>query len=130
MEEHYGDEDAESKSPNNTSGRGVDTTPPPVRNLTLAEGRERARDILAEEKVPSINSKKRHASQSPCQDQTRRKELEEIFGPDDDDKEEGLILEPQEITNDLDDQQELFQADQQPMRTAPAVLSYLNTSKI
>ncbi|KAK1946171.1 hypothetical protein P3T76_001724 [Phytophthora citrophthora] len=98
MEENHGDEDTESKSPNNTSGRGGDTTPPPVRNLTLVEGRERARSILAEEKVPSNNSKKRHASQSRCQDQTRRKELKEIFdheGVDDDDDDEkekkGLI---------------------------------------
>ncbi|KAK1946304.1 hypothetical protein P3T76_001857 [Phytophthora citrophthora] len=121
-EEHHGDEDTASKSPNNTSGRGGDTTPPPVRHLTLAEGRERARAILAEEKVPNTNSKKRHASQSPCEDQTRRTELEEIFGPDDvDDEEEGLIREPQEITNDLDEQQELFEAAQQLMRTAPTV---------
>ncbi|KAK1939208.1 hypothetical protein P3T76_008592 [Phytophthora citrophthora] len=116
MEEHHGDEDTESKSLKNTSGRGGHTTPPPVRNLTLDERCERARAILAEKKVPSTDSKKCHASQSPCQAQTRRNELEEIFGPDDvddnddDEEEEGLIREPQEITNDLDEQQELFQA--------------------
>ncbi|KAL3659285.1 hypothetical protein V7S43_015863 [Phytophthora oleae] len=100
-------------------GHGGDTTPP-VRNLTLAEKRQRARAILAEEKVPRTYSKKRHASQSPCQDLARSGDFEDIFGPDS--EEEGQVEEPREITDDLDEQQELYQAAQQPVHAARAAV--------
>ncbi|KAL3659244.1 hypothetical protein V7S43_015822 [Phytophthora oleae] len=109
-EEHHGDKDVESKYPINTSldrefqgsasGHGGDTTPP-VRNLTLAEGHDRARVILAEEKVQYTDSKKHHASQSPCQDLAMSGDFEDIFGPDS--EEEGQVEEPREITDDLDE---------------------------
>ncbi|KAL3672611.1 hypothetical protein V7S43_001906 [Phytophthora oleae] len=90
-EEHHGDMDVESKYPiytsldrevqGSASGHGGDTTPP-VRNLTLAEGHDRARAILAEEKVQCTDSNKRHASQYPCQHLARSGDFEDIFGPD------------------------------------------------
>ncbi|KAG2889966.1 hypothetical protein PC119_g17524 [Phytophthora cactorum] len=68
-----------------------------LRNLSFSEGRERAQAAKAATEQ-SKHTKKRHASRSP-----RREALE---------TEEGAVNDPLEISNDLDRQQEDFQAAQ------------------
>ncbi|KAG2974711.1 hypothetical protein PC118_g14370 [Phytophthora cactorum] len=74
-----------------------------LRNLSFSEGRERAQAIKAAAEQ-RMHTKKRNASRSP-----RHSEEEE---------EEGAVNEPQEISNDLDRQQEHFQAAQRVRPTA------------
>ncbi|KAG2992057.1 hypothetical protein PC120_g22567 [Phytophthora cactorum] len=85
-----------------------------LRNLSFSEGRERAQAAkAAAEQIKHIN--KRIASMSP-----RREALEtgvdpykDLFASDiDEEEEKGAVNEPQEISNDLDRQQEDFQAAQ------------------
>ncbi|KAG4039816.1 hypothetical protein PC123_g24633 [Phytophthora cactorum] len=85
-----------------------------LRNLLFSEGRERAQAAKAAAEQ-SKHTKKRNASRS-----SRREALEtevdpykNLFASDSDEKEEeGAVNEPQEISNDLDRQQENFQAAQ------------------
>ncbi|KAG2902170.1 hypothetical protein PC114_g12854 [Phytophthora cactorum] len=83
-----------------------------LRNLSFPEGRERAQAAKAAAEQ-SKHTKKRNASRSPC-----REALEIGVGPyknifaSDSDEEEGAVNDPQEISNDLDRQQEEFQAAQ------------------
>ncbi|KAG2881557.1 hypothetical protein PC129_g22340 [Phytophthora cactorum] len=85
-----------------------------LRNLSFSEGRERVQAAKAAAEQ-SKHTKKRNASRSP-----RRAALEtevdpykNLFGSDsEEEEEEGAVNEPQEILNDLDRQQEDFQAAQ------------------
>ncbi|KAG3124887.1 hypothetical protein PI124_g22387 [Phytophthora idaei] len=85
-----------------------------LRNLSFSEGRERAHAAKAAAEQ-SKHTKKRNASRSP-----RREALEigvgpykNLFGSDSEEEEkEGAVNEPQEISNDLDRQQEDLQAAQ------------------
>lgn len=103
------------------------------KNLTLAEGRARAR--AAKEAASSravqeaVAAKKRAASSSPRQDSTESKGYRNLFDSSSDSEEEGAVHEPREITNDLDEQQEQFcavqaQASAEVAPLAPCTPSY------
>ncbi|ETO99806.1 hypothetical protein F441_22770, partial [Phytophthora nicotianae CJ01A1] len=93
-------------SPNAGSDEGGKS----LKNFLIAEGLERAQAAKAAATVAQ-HSKKRVASRSPL-GEGRRTRPYSIFDFSDE-EEEGAIYEPREITNDLDRQQELFQAARQ-----------------
>ncbi|KAG3245731.1 hypothetical protein PI124_g9528 [Phytophthora idaei] len=85
-----------------------------LRNLSISEGRERAQAAKATAEQ-SKHTKKRHASRSPRREAlgTEVDPYKDLFASDSDEEEgEGAVNEPQEISNDLDRQQEDFQASQ------------------
>ncbi|KAG3242092.1 hypothetical protein PI124_g13073 [Phytophthora idaei] len=85
-----------------------------LRNLSFSEGRERAQAAKAAVEQ-SKHTKKRNASRSPRREalETRGDPYKNLFGSDSEEgEEEGAVNEPQEISNDLDQQQEDFQAAQ------------------
>ncbi|KAG3116105.1 hypothetical protein PI124_g4660 [Phytophthora idaei] len=94
-----------------------------LRNLSFSEGRERAHAAKAAAEQ-SKHTKKRNASRSP-----RREALEIGVGPyknlfgSDSEEEEGAVNELQKISNDLDRQQEDFQAAQR-VRGRPTTVSH------
>ncbi|KAG3100047.1 hypothetical protein PI124_g16289 [Phytophthora idaei] len=95
------------------------------RNHSFSEGRERvqAAKSAAEQ---SKHTKKRHASRSPhCEAlETEVDTYKDLFASDsDEEEEEGAVNVPQEISNDLDRQQEEFQAAQR-VRGRPTTGSY------
>ncbi|GMF35171.1 unnamed protein product [Phytophthora fragariaefolia] len=97
----------------------------PVRNLTLSEGLARVRGVTTQHQGAAASqeepasSRKRSASQS-----LRRKapdSLRRLFdSSSDDDEEEGAAPEPQEISNGLDGQQELYHATQLQSKNLPS----------
>ncbi|KAG2996288.1 hypothetical protein PC119_g17877 [Phytophthora cactorum] len=85
-----------------------------LRNLSFSEGRERAQAAKAAAEQ-SKHTKKRNASRSPRREalETEVDPYKNLFASDSDEEEEdGAVNEPQEISNDLDRQQEDFQAAQ------------------
>ncbi|KAG3235042.1 hypothetical protein PI124_g19917 [Phytophthora idaei] len=98
----------------NTRADEIDKPRRVLRNLSFSEGRERAQAAKAAAEQ-SKHTKKRHASRS-----SRREALDTEVDPykdpfasdSDEEEEEGAVNEPQEISNDLDRQQEDFQAAQ------------------
>ncbi|KAG3249578.1 hypothetical protein PI124_g5757 [Phytophthora idaei] len=85
-----------------------------LRNLSFSEGRERAQATKAAAEQRK-HTKKRHASRSPRREalETEVGTYKDLFASDsDEEEEEGAVNEPQEISNDLDWQQEDFQAGQ------------------
>ncbi|KAG4062049.1 hypothetical protein PC123_g3073 [Phytophthora cactorum] len=89
-----------------------------LRNLSFSEGRERAQAAKAAAEQ-SKHTKKRHASRSPRREalETEVDPYKNLFASDsDEEEEEGAVNEPQEISNDLDRQQEDFQAAQREVR--------------
>ncbi|KAG3083060.1 hypothetical protein PI125_g19833 [Phytophthora idaei] len=83
-----------------------------LRNLSFSEGRERAQAAKAAAEL-SKHTKKRHTSRSPRREalETEVDPYKDLFASDsDEEKEEGAVNEPQEISNDLDRQQEDLQA--------------------
>ncbi|KAG3165420.1 hypothetical protein C6341_g12381 [Phytophthora cactorum] len=86
----------------------------PMKGSSFSKGRERvqAAKVAAEQ---SKHTKKRNASRSPRREtlETELDPYKNRFGPDsEEEEEEGAVNEPQEISNDLDRQQEDFQAAQ------------------
>ncbi|KAG3233015.1 hypothetical protein PI124_g21907 [Phytophthora idaei] len=89
-----------------------------LRNLSFSEGRERAQAAKAAAEQ-SKHTKKRNASRSPRREalETEVDPYKDLFASDsDEEEEEGAVNEPQEISNDLDRQQEDFQAAQRVRR--------------
>ncbi|KAG3083270.1 hypothetical protein PI124_g18493 [Phytophthora idaei] len=85
-----------------------------LRNLSFSEGRERAQAAKAAVEQ-SKHTKKRNASRSPRREalETEVDPYKNLFGSDsDEEEEEGAVNEPQDISNDLNRQQEDFQAAQ------------------
>ncbi|KAG3207485.1 hypothetical protein PC128_g94 [Phytophthora cactorum] len=84
-------------------------------NLSFSEGRKRAQAAKAAAEQ-SKHTKKRHASRSPRREalETEVDPYKNLFASDseEEEEEEGDVNEPQEISNDLDRQQEDFQAAQ------------------
>ncbi|ETK70652.1 hypothetical protein L915_22021, partial [Phytophthora nicotianae] len=80
----------------------------PPKNLSLTEGLERAQAALAAA-TEAKRSKKCMASRSPPHERGETDPYYPIFDSSDK-EEEGAIDVPREVTNDLDRQQELFQA--------------------
>ncbi|ETO82641.1 hypothetical protein F444_03240 [Phytophthora nicotianae P1976] len=76
----------------------------PPKNLSLAEGLERAQAVKAAA-TEAQHSKKRTTSRSPLREGRRIRPYSIIDSSDD--EEDGAIYEPREITNDLDRQQEM-----------------------
>ncbi|KAG3205263.1 hypothetical protein PC128_g1500 [Phytophthora cactorum] len=85
-----------------------------LRNLSFSEGRKRAKAAkAAAEQI--MHTKKRHASRSPRREalETEDDPYKDLFVSDsDEEEEEGVVNEPQKISNDLNRQQEDFQAAQ------------------
>ncbi|GMF50516.1 unnamed protein product [Phytophthora fragariaefolia] len=97
----------------------------PVRNLTLTEGLARVRGAATQHQGAAAaqeepaSSRKRSASQSPRR--KARDSFRELFDSSSDDEEEdGAVPEPQEISNDLDGQQERFHAAQLQSSNLPS----------
>ncbi|GMF45527.1 unnamed protein product [Phytophthora fragariaefolia] len=96
-----------------------------VRNLTLSEGLARVRGAAtphqgaaAAQEEPA-NSRKRSASQSPSR--KARDSFRGLFdSSSDEEEEEGAVPEPQEISNDLDRQQEHYHAAQLQSSNLPS----------
>ncbi|KAI9985914.1 hypothetical protein PInf_024705 [Phytophthora infestans] len=96
-----------------TTKAGKDEEENPRKRLSLAEGLARAKASKAEGAKPS---KKRTASKSPLREEKEtRHSYQSIFDPSDEEEdkeeeeeEEGVIVEPREVSNDLDQQQEDF----------------------
>ncbi|KAG2895062.1 hypothetical protein PC115_g17968 [Phytophthora cactorum] len=89
-----------------------------LRNLSFSEGRERAQAAKAAAEQ-SKHTKKRNASRSPRREalETEVDPYKNLFASDsDEEEEEGAVNDPQEISNDLDWQQEEFQAAQRVRR--------------
>ncbi|KAG2980982.1 hypothetical protein PC121_g17368 [Phytophthora cactorum] len=85
-----------------------------LRNLSFSEGRERAQAAKAAADQ-SKHTKKQNASRSPRREalETEVDPYKNLFGSDsEEEEEEGAVNEPQEISNNLDRQQEDFQAAQ------------------
>ncbi|KAG3042915.1 hypothetical protein PI124_g24848 [Phytophthora idaei] len=83
-----------------------------LRNLSFSEGRERAQATKAAAEQ-SKHTYKRHASRSLRREalETKVDPYKNLFASDsEEEEEEGAVNEPQEISNDLDRQQEDFQA--------------------
>ncbi|KAG3236770.1 hypothetical protein PI124_g18216 [Phytophthora idaei] len=99
--------------------------PQPGENLPFSEGRERAQAAKAAAEQ-SKHTKKRNASRSPRREalETEVDPYKNLFGSDsEEEEEEGAVNEPQEISNDLDRQQEDFQAAQR-VRERPTTGSH------
>ncbi|KAG3111865.1 hypothetical protein PI125_g8726 [Phytophthora idaei] len=89
-----------------------------LRNLSFSEGRERPQATKAAAEQ-SKHTKQRNASRSPRREalETGDDPYKNLFGSDsEEEEEEGAVNEPQEISNDLDRQQEDFQAAQRVRR--------------
>ncbi|POM73375.1 Hypothetical protein PHPALM_9783, partial [Phytophthora palmivora] len=89
----------------------------PATNLTLGEGKDRAQAAkTASQKRAdegAAAAKKRAAPDSPFRESGLPKGYHNLFDSESDEaEEEGAVSEPQKISNDLDEQQERFQADQ------------------
>ncbi|KAG3122202.1 hypothetical protein PI126_g24242 [Phytophthora idaei] len=84
-----------------------------LRNLSFTEGRERAQAAKAVVEQYK-HTKKRHVFRSPRREalETGSGPYQNLFGSDSEEEEGGGVNEPQEISNDLDRQQEDFQAAQ------------------
>ncbi|KAG3236711.1 hypothetical protein PI124_g18286 [Phytophthora idaei] len=83
-----------------------------LRNLSFSEGRQRAQAAKAAAEQ-SKHTKKRNASRSPRREalETEVDPYKNLFASDsDEEEEEGAVNEPQEISNDLDRQQQVLQA--------------------
>ncbi|POM76210.1 ATP-binding cassette (ABC) Superfamily [Phytophthora palmivora] len=99
------------------------STSSPAKNLTLDEGKARAQAAKAATSKRADEgaaaAKKRAAPGSPTSEPSIAKGFKSLFDSSDEDKEEGAVTEPQEISNDLDEQHERYQAAQQQGAPAP-----------
>ncbi|POM59669.1 ABC Superfamily [Phytophthora palmivora] len=96
------------------------STSSPAKNLTLTEGKARAQAAQAaspKRAGEGAAAKKRAAPGSPTSEPSIAKRFRSLFDSSDEEEEEGAVTEPQEI-NDLDVQQERYQAAQ--LQGAPA----------
>ncbi|POM63963.1 ABC Superfamily [Phytophthora palmivora] len=103
-------DDAESSEAKATS------TSSPAKNLTSTEGKARAQVAKAASAKRadegSAAAKKRAAPGSPTSEPSIAKGFKSLFDSSHEDEEEGAVSEPHEISNDLDEQQERYQAAQ------------------
>ncbi|POM60303.1 ATP-binding cassette (ABC) Superfamily [Phytophthora palmivora] len=93
-----------------------DSTNSPTKNLTLDECKAQAQAAKAASPKRvgegAAAAKKRAAPGSPTSEPTIAKGFRSLFVSSDEEEEEGAVFEPQEISNDLDEQQERYQAAQ------------------
>ncbi|POM65211.1 ATP-binding cassette (ABC) Superfamily, partial [Phytophthora palmivora] len=92
------------------------STSSPAKNLTLAEGKARAQAAKAASSKRADEgaaaAKKRAAPGSPTSEPSIAKGFKSLFESSDEEEEVGAVSEPREISNDLDEQQERYQAAQ------------------
>ncbi|POM59666.1 ATP-binding cassette (ABC) Superfamily [Phytophthora palmivora] len=92
------------------------STSSPAKSFTLAEGKARAQVAKAASATRADEgaaaAKKRAVPGSPTSEPSIGKGFRSLFDSSDEDEEEGAVTEPQEISNDLDEQQERYQAAQ------------------
>ncbi|POM75089.1 ATP-binding cassette (ABC) Superfamily, partial [Phytophthora palmivora] len=92
------------------------STSSPAKNLTLTEGKARGQTAKAASSKRADEgaaaAKKRAAPGSPSSEPSIAKGFQSLFDSLDEEEEEGDVTEPQEISNDLDEQQERYQAAQ------------------
>ncbi|POM60738.1 ABC Superfamily [Phytophthora palmivora] len=100
-------------------------TSSPVKSLTLAEVKARAQAAKAASSKRADEggaaAKKRAAPDSRTSEPSIAKGFKSLFDSSDEEGEEGAVSEPQEISNDLDEQQERYQDAQ--LEGAPAPTS-------
>ncbi|POM81743.1 ABC Superfamily [Phytophthora palmivora] len=98
------------------------STSSPAKNLTLTEDKARAQVAKAASATRADEgaaaAKKRAAPGSPTSEPSIGKGFRSLFDSSDEDEEGRAVTEPQEISNDLDEQQERYQAAQ--LQGAPA----------
>ncbi|POM81402.1 LOW QUALITY PROTEIN: ATP-binding cassette (ABC) Superfamily, partial [Phytophthora palmivora] len=91
-------------------------TSSPAKNLSLTEGKARAQSVKAASPKRADEgaaaAKKRTAPGSPTSEPSIAKGFKSLFDSSDEEEEEGAVSEPREISNDLDEQQERYQAAQ------------------
>ncbi|POM73333.1 ATP-binding cassette (ABC) Superfamily [Phytophthora palmivora] len=92
------------------------STSSPANNLTLIEGKARAQAAKAASPKRAgegaAAAKKRAAPGSPTSEPSIAKGFKSLFDSSDEEEEEGAVSKPREISNDLDEQQERYQAAQ------------------
>ncbi|POM67519.1 ABC Superfamily [Phytophthora palmivora] len=98
------------------------STNSPAKSLTLTEGKARTQAARAASPkwagAGAVAAKKRAASGSPISECSIAKGFRSLVDSSDEEEEEGAVTEHQEISNDLDEQQERYQAAQ--LQGAPA----------
>ncbi|POM77817.1 ATP-binding cassette (ABC) Superfamily [Phytophthora palmivora] len=104
-------------------------TGPLDKNLTLAEGKARAQAAKAASSKRADEgagaAKKRAAPETPSHESSFSKDYHSLFDSSSDEaEEEGAVAEPQEISNNLDVQQERYQAAQLQGAPAPPMAVY------
>ncbi|POM70395.1 ABC Superfamily [Phytophthora palmivora] len=104
------------------------STSSPAKNLILAEGKARAQAAKAASSKRTDEgaaaAKKRAAPGSPTSEPSIAMGFKSLFDSSDEEEEEGAVSEPQEISNDLDEQQERYQAAQLQGTPMPPTLAY------
>ncbi|POM66442.1 ATP-binding cassette (ABC) Superfamily, partial [Phytophthora palmivora] len=93
--------------PSSQDAPSQDTQSSPAKNLTLTEGKARAQVAKA-----ASATRADEAPGSPTSEPSIAKGFKSLFDSSDEDEEEGAVSEPREISNDLDEQQERYQAAQ------------------
>ncbi|POM79612.1 ATP-binding cassette (ABC) Superfamily, partial [Phytophthora palmivora] len=92
------------------------STSSPAKSLTLAEGKARAQAAKAAspKRVDegAAAAKKRAAPGSPTSEPSIAKGFKSLFDSSDEEEEKGAVSEPREISDDLDEQHERYQAAQ------------------
>ncbi|POM60129.1 ABC Superfamily, partial [Phytophthora palmivora] len=89
------------------------STSSPAKSLTLVEGKARSKAASPKRAGEgAAAAKKRAAPGSPSSEPSIAKGFRSLFDSSDEEEEEGSVSEPQEISNDLDEQQERYQAAQ------------------
>ncbi|POM72238.1 Hypothetical protein PHPALM_11082, partial [Phytophthora palmivora] len=106
------DADAPADDAESSEAKAASTSVP-AKNLTLAEGKARAQAAKAASSKRGVAAaKKRAAPGSPTSEPSIAKGFRSLFDSSDEEEEEGAVSEPQAISNDLDEQQERYQAAQ------------------
>ncbi|POM66251.1 Hypothetical protein PHPALM_17921 [Phytophthora palmivora] len=104
------------------------STSSPAKNLTLDEGKARAQAAKAASSKRADEgaaaAKKRVASDSPTSEPSIANGSRSLFDSSDEKEEERAVSEPQEISDNLDEQQERYQADQLQDARAPPTPVY------
>ncbi|POM75794.1 ATP-binding cassette (ABC) Superfamily [Phytophthora palmivora] len=104
------------------------STSSPAMSLTLAEGKARAQAAKAASSKRADEgaaaAKKRAAPGSPSSEPSITKGFRSLFDSPDEEEEAGAVSEPQEISNDLDEQQERYQAAQLQGTPVPSTPVY------
>ncbi|POM73437.1 Hypothetical protein PHPALM_9716 [Phytophthora palmivora] len=122
------DEDTTGSTKNPTPSQDAPSQDAPLacQEPYLDEGKARAQVAKAAPQKRTDEGATAKKSTTPSRESGFSKGYHSLFGPSDEDEEEGAVTEPQEISNDLDEQQERYQAAQRQGASAPLTPVYLD----